>query len=56
MIWSIVYEYGNQYYSMQVYGSEEEATTHAHNLGLESPMLVHENIDFDGNVYRGMGH
>ena len=56
MIWSIIYEYGNQYYSMQVLGTELEATTHAHNLGLSDPELVHENIEFDGHVYIGMGH
>ena len=56
MIWSIVYEYGNQYYSMQILGTEKEATTHAHQLGLSDPELVHENIEFDVKVYRGMGH
>ena len=51
MIWSIEYEIGGKRFSMQIYGTEQEAITHAENLGLNEPSEVLAVFNYDANVF-----
>lgn len=43
-IYSCEYEVNGYMFSMHICGTHEEATTHAYNLGLGEPELVHAVI------------
>lgn len=51
-VWGAVYEFAGEKYSIAIYGTEQEAMTHAENLGLTDLQQITANIDYSMEVHK----